>query len=546
MKSNFKPLGIAAAVAAATAGYSNVASAQPAVANNALGDLALVPYYTVADDWITGIHIVNTSNRTQVVKFRFRRASDSMDALDFNIVMSPKDVYAGFLSDDENGAISWAADDTTCTIPATSGGKLTMPDIYREGAETGYVEIIAMGAPTSESNTIGEVAKHSGVSGDPALTPKSCEMVRSNFFADGTASRSGVEAFDTTWMQDIEDIDGDDDSSEYLETVYEDSGDVLKVSYFIRDNASGVEFGDNAVHIAGFLEEPAMTNQQYGWFAGDLDGFDFPDLDGGSPVDGTRGRYDLLRQGDVLGVASVINEWTANEANGAALDWVVTLPGQYTMLHQPGYVAALALDSLACVAPGGIGVLVPGVDDAQILAQLGDWSAGDAPIEIACDYRDIPVVASISALNREEFAGEAPDEDLVVSPSPPGAIPQVILDKEVNVITFGGNSVLGTTDTDISANLAQPYGWLSLGVTSGGELCDWVASTDTGLGSSNTPVSGPPSQRSAPQILAQKTCSTPLTPNTPIIGFAAWERNVAANPDASYGRIVAHSFVSGS
>ena len=64
MKSNFKPLGIAAAVAAATAGYSNVASAHPAVANNALGDLALVPYYTVADDWITGIHIVNTSDKT--------------------------------------------------------------------------------------------------------------------------------------------------------------------------------------------------------------------------------------------------------------------------------------------------------------------------------------------------------------------------------------------------------------------------------------------------------------------------------------------------
>jgi len=545
MKSNFKPLGIAAAVAAATAGYSNVASAQPAVANNALGDLALVPYYTVADDWITGIHIVNTSDKTQVVKFRFRRASDSMDALDFNIVMSPQDVYAGFLSDDENGAISWAADDTTCTIPATSGGKLTMPEIYREGAETGYVEIIAMGAPTDESNTIGEVAKHSGASSDPALTPKSCEMVRSNFFADGIDGRSGVEAFDTTWMEDIEDIDGDDDT-EYLETTYEDSGDVLKVSFFIRDNASGVEFGDNAVHIAGFLEEPAITNQQFGWFAGDLDGFDFPDLDGGSPVDGTRGRFDLLRQGDVLGVASIINEWTANEANGAALDWVVTLPGQYTMLHQPGYVAALALDSLACVEEGGIGVLVPGSDDAAILAQLGDWSEGDAPIEIACDYRDIPVAATIAAYNREEFAGEDPDESLVVSPSPPGSIPQVILQKEVNVVTFGGNSVLGTSDTDISADLAQPYGWLSLAVSSGGALCDWNEDTDTGLGTSDTPVSGPPSARTPDQILAQKTCSTSLTPNTPIIGFAAWERNVAANPDASYGRIVAHSFVSGS
>lgn len=543
MKSNFKPLGIAAAVAAATAGYSNVASAQPAVANNALGDLALVPYYTVADDWITGIHIVNTSDKTQVVKFRFRRAEDSMDALDFNIVMSPYDVYAGFLSDDENGAISWSAEDTTCTVPATSGGKLTMPEIFREGAETGYVEIIAMGQTVTETQPIAIAAKHSGAGSDPALTPLSCEMVRGNFFADGTTTRQGVANPALTYATDILDLDEDDSTSDELPSAFEDSDDVLKVSYFIRDNASGVEFGDNAVHIQGLLEEPAITNQQFGWLSGDLDGFDFPDLDGGSPVDGTRGRYDLLRQGDVLGVSSLINEWTANEANGAALDWVVTLPGQYTMLHQPGYVASLQLESLACVGSGSIGALDPNTQSADILTALGSWSSGDSPVPVICDFRDLPVVANIAAWNREEFEGEDPDESLVVSPSPPGSVPQVILEKEVNVITFGGNSVLGTSDTDISADLAQPYGWLSLSVSSGGSLCNWNAGTDTGIGGA---PAGTPSARSADEILAQKTCATSLTPNTPIIGFAAWERNVAANPDASYGRIVAHSFVSGS
>ena len=114
MNNLFKPVGIAAAVAAASAGYVNVVNAQ-AVASNDLGDLALVPYYTVNGDWITGIHIVNTSDQTQVVKFRFRRATDSMDALDFNVIMSPQDVYAGFLNDDENGNISWNTSDTTCT-----------------------------------------------------------------------------------------------------------------------------------------------------------------------------------------------------------------------------------------------------------------------------------------------------------------------------------------------------------------------------------------------------------------------------------------------
>ena len=43
-------------------------------------------------EWVIGLHIVNNSARTQAVKLRFRRATDAMDALDFNLVMSPHDL----------------------------------------------------------------------------------------------------------------------------------------------------------------------------------------------------------------------------------------------------------------------------------------------------------------------------------------------------------------------------------------------------------------------------------------------------------------------
>ena len=100
--------------------------------------------------------------------------------------------------------------------------------------------------------------------------------------------------------------------------------------------------------------------------------------------------------------------------------------------------------------------------------------------------------------------------------------------------------MLGVTDFDISAALAQPYGWVSLAVTAGGQICDWNSGTDTSVATAD--------EQGVAEILAQKTCTASdfENDNTPIIGFAAWERNVAANPDASYGRIVAHSFVSGS
>ena len=178
---------------AAAAMTVRASSATPIARRSERGDLALVPYYTVADDRVTGIHIVNTSEHTQVVKIRFRRATDAMDVLDFNLVLSPKDVYAGFLSDDANGTIAWTSPDSTCTAPAAPGNRLEMPAIYRAGAETGYVEIIAMGRPTDETQPIAVAAKHrapspSATGASTASTPLDCDAVRSNFFADGKSS----------------------------------------------------------------------------------------------------------------------------------------------------------------------------------------------------------------------------------------------------------------------------------------------------------------------------------------------------------------------
>ncbi len=115
MKTNFKPLGLAAAVAAVTAGYAGVSAAQTVV-HNSSGDLAIVPYYTVQENWGTGVHIINTSDQTQVVKLRFRRGSDSLGALDLNLILPPEDQWVGFLNDN-GGAIRLTTQDTSCTAP---------------------------------------------------------------------------------------------------------------------------------------------------------------------------------------------------------------------------------------------------------------------------------------------------------------------------------------------------------------------------------------------------------------------------------------------
>lgn len=534
MKQAFKPLGIAAAVAAVS--YANVASAQPVVSSKNIGDLALVPYYTVAGGWITGIHIVNTSDSTQVVKFRFRRATDSMDALDFNIVMSPQDVYAGFL-DDVDGTIQWSAEDTTCTVPETTNGVLEMPDIYRPDAETGYVEIIAMGQPEDEMEPIAVAAEHTGASATPALTPLDCTAVRSNFFNDGDVATMvrGVVDNETTYQTSaITALNG--------ENEYVDSENVLKVSYFIRDNATGIEFGDNAVHIEDFLSEPSITNQRFGFFSGDLNGFDFPDLNGGVPETGTGGRgvYAQLRDSEVLGVGAIFNEWSANPANGVALNWVVTIPGQYTMLNIVQYVLdAMGEDAPTANGPftwvNTIGANGAPVDNAD--CPTPSLTSATAP---DCNFRDQPVELTFTAYNREEFVPTPEEGGLVVSPAPPGIIDQTFLPKETNVISFGGNTVFGAADADVTAELFQPFGWVIASVESRDDdeiaVCDFDFTADASSGFSNT----------AGDMLRDDITCVALSSDSqpPVIGFAAWARNVAANPDASYGRIIEHSYAS--
>jgi hypothetical protein len=484
MNANFKPLGLAAAVATATAGYAGVANAQSYASATELGDLAIVPYYTVMEGYATGVNIINTADKTQVIKFRFRRATDSMDALDFNVVLSPNDMYTGFLSTAGDDII-WTSNDNSCSVPAMQGNTFTMPGIYRADAETGYIEIISMGSPVDEAQNIAVNAKH-----DADGMPADCDAVRDNFFNVAIEGDKGVTSPATT-----------DDGSTASATndpvsTYEASPDSLKVSYFIKSDETGVEFGDNAVHVAGFLDVPAITNQQTGIFSEDPTGFDYPDLNGGVPTDpASRGRFNELRS--ILGADELINDWSANSAGDFTVDtdWVITYPGQYTMLDLPVFFATLG----DCVRPADN----DGVDDVD------------------CDYRDIPMTATITVYDREEQEIVVESGELVVSPQPPVDVVTLELPYEVNVIQWGESPVLNApvAITGLETPPGSNFGWASL-VTEPADddlqVCDVVTGCAAAEGSAA------------------------------VVGFVAWQRAFASLPAANYGRIVEHSRVQSS
>jgi hypothetical protein len=551
MKANFKPLALATAVAAVTVGQTGVTHAQTYAGNSALGDAAIVPYYTVQGDFVTGVHIINTSGLMQVVKLRYRRAKDSMDALDFNIMLSPFDEWTGSIKA-EGELIRVKTDDNSCTAPILTDGTAPMGDIFREGAEEGYIEVIGMGSQdirTAGNNYMALATLH--LEEGPAKgIPLDCVAAESNFFRQSTefavndpndinleapgvngiySEKMSVQTCSDNVLLAINPASRGcviDQGGADLVNMYGDTGNVLKVSYFIRSQESGLEFGGNAVHIADLATGAMMSNQEV-LITQELDYFSFlyPDLDGGSPAEDAttgRGRYNAVRT--ALGADTILNDWSTNPVNAVTTDWVVTMPGQYLMLNLPVYVDAEENNIGTCYNKGQ-------ADKINNTQPIPD------PLVPICDARDLPVSVGFITLDREEQGFTNPEGGLVISPQTTDTPDTALLPYEVNVIEWTDGTNAPVLDSDFATSvdvsgLGVPYGWARLSVTSN----DKVQGKDIAI------VDYYDVGQALP-FNAQNPFDYDVVSEVPIVGFAAWERSFTANPDANYGRLVDHSYI---
>jgi hypothetical protein len=176
---------------AAVAGLSalGVTGAAQAVFLNpdGLGQALVYPYYTVRDTGdVVGapynslLSVVNSTASAKAVKVRFLEGKNSREVLDFNLYLSPKDVWTAAIIPTADGAGIFTAD-KSCTTPAVSTSA-SSPSLFvnfaytgsnSDGADTsldrtreGYVEIIEMGNVTGATAT---AVTH--VSGVPPCTP---------------------------------------------------------------------------------------------------------------------------------------------------------------------------------------------------------------------------------------------------------------------------------------------------------------------------------------------------------------------------------------
>src|SRR5450631_3050621 len=166
---------------AALAGVSalGVTSAAQAVNvnPNGLGQVLLYPYYTVRADNLVNpynslLSVVNSTASVKAVKVRFVEGVDSTEVLDFNLFLSPNDVWTTAILPDAGGGGKIVTTDKSCTLPVIpAAGKAFVNFQYSAGnsdggtdsidrTKEGYVEIIEMGTYISGS-TVAQQATHS-------------------------------------------------------------------------------------------------------------------------------------------------------------------------------------------------------------------------------------------------------------------------------------------------------------------------------------------------------------------------------------------------
>jgi len=581
----FQKVGLAAAVATVAAG--TVAQPDSAVSRTETGDLAIIPYYTVLDGTNTGMHIINTTDSTQVVKVRLRRGTDSKDALDFNLVMSPRDEWTANIGPGGANGVLVTTNDTTCTVPAFPEGGAPMPDTYSEGATEGYVEVIAMAETLDENQPIAIAAKHA------AGVPADCAEVRQNFYrvaADaGVGTAPGVRGVHTSNLTS----NGGACSAAALATTacqatgggnlsnFIDSDDnALKVSFMLTDPAGGLEAGDNAVMVEGFADAAMMTNQQPLSFGTDgllnFDplNFELPNLAYGSFASSVTARSDAQPAGstdgamwnslaDALDADSISNDWAAfSTADGTVhADWVVTLPGQYVMTNPvcdtyESYTEATITAVAICngVAAQTTAGIAAGLDviEAAYSAAGGD-DRNQLPLVVASNVDGGELVAgsNMNLWDREELSlagdeSEKPPEDDELGFSPGGtsgdpADPDitVVLPNEVNVIAFGDadstTAVMSNLKLSVTPPSTSDRGWGRLDIQSSNATpMIWnLAGTDDG--DVDAVVSGLDAGMAGFSAVGDAT-------DVAVVGFAVWQRSFAAQA-GNYGRMIEHSTI---
>lgn len=473
-----------------------VSSAQAVnLATDGLGDVLLFPYYTVRNDWNTLIHLTNTSGiATLAVKVRFQEAWNTRDVLDFTVVLSPNDVWTGYVAQTASGPrFLSSSSETTCTSPIMPSDGFQFSSFGYPGddisrAVEGHITVIEMGHALN------------GTAIDAAAKAKNCTAVDQAFL------RANIDATSNQFGEPINALKGQ------YSLVRIDAGlalggvPVTLANFFTPglDYTNNVVDGATGAAANGFAANFGVTNlisaQEYPDFL-------IPTLNDANPtVSLVQNDTQITAQSTVTDTwtrpidavsavlmrSNVMNEWSINPNLGVESYWVVSFP---TKFH---YVDANAQPTAAEITQIGAGnaAYVGGTSRAPFTTL---WTETNR----SCD------TVVFNVWDRSE--GGVRSSGTSISPAPP--VPPSSLCNEVNVLSFSPTAnLLGSAvaqSVDVNGLISgEPYGWLNLALPNG--QLTGSANTYTGL---------------------------------PTTGFTLWIRDFGGDRTRNYGHAVDHAYL---
>ncbi len=427
---NFKTK-IAYTAVLATLGLA-AGSAQAAyLSETGTGEALIYPYYTVQGGFDTYISVVNTTTQAKAVKVRFLEAKASAEVLDFNLYLSPKDVWVGAITPvdraDATKGAKFVANDKSCTNPLRVSG-INEPfrsfiytgdglgdDITR--TREGYVEIIEMGPITNTTMAAGVTHTTAGVPANCAaalnMTSADLGIPSGGLFGAGTLinGAAGTDfTFDAVALEDM-----------YSAAQYSVPGNIAPS----LADADSESVSIRANPVSGAREVLTST-----WA-------------------GLRG---IQAVSAVLAHRNVMNEYTVETALNAGTDWVVTFP------TKRAHIGTKVSTSIA-TAPF-----------TQKLTANG-----------ACE----PVI--MQYYDREE---QFPTTSVDFSPLPPTGVNSLCW--EANVITFKNSKVLSSALVSTNVDVGYQNGWMDLGFADAGHKITSVSTTVNGVAATTATYYGLP------------------------------------------------------
>ncbi len=349
------------------------------LAEGGVGHMLLVPYFSAQNGNMTVLHIVNTDTiNGKAVKVRFRGAANSDDVMDFQVYMSPGDVWTGAVTAGADGIAQIQSADNTCSVPALginapkafSTGRLNTAKSATEkanGTREGYVEIFNMAdIPSDKIYTVGTTAntnsalytaiKHVNAVAPCSVAGSAAEttlfgVALTNYLAEDTAANAGFNTPTGGLMGDWYIIN-------VPETTTFSGADTAVRAEIAATGATArgnfvhfpqVDTGVAAAVIDNYTADPLLrtiayrTNSALNSTAGtpalSAGNYDLPDMSTpylldtsypATPANITRAKYLPLAQADrltsALAVSTVTNQYANDDSISAKTDWVFSMP----------------------------------------------------------------------------------------------------------------------------------------------------------------------------------------------------------------------------